>query len=192
MVDARRIGDDESFAVAQRIEAADLLLILGGLAPAMKREEERAIRSRRHMEQVLATASLKGQRHSTRRLRLRWLTTSASEDSARSLSREGRAERQRQQCNRHELSSRHFPLNSVESRPRIAPRSGVTVNAAAQGSEPSRSIRSTAFRMVKSFGSRDSLPSCHVNGIDTVAPGSGRTLKGATISCPWRFCRKSR
>ena len=45
-------------------------------------------------------------------------------------------------------------------------------------------MRSIAVLIVNAPGSSDAFTSSHSNGMDTVAPGSGRTLNGATIVCP--------
>src|SRR5437870_2655173 len=71
-------------------------------------------------------------------------------------------------------------------------RSGLSSSTGASGSRPSCCMRAAAVLMVNFPGSRRALTSFHSSGMETVAPGSGRTLNGATISWPWRFCRKSR
>ena len=71
----------------------------------------------------------------------------------------------------------------------MAGKSGFASSTGAHGSAPRRSIRSSALRIVNVFGSSVSFTSSYSSGIDTVAPGSGRTLNGATMVWPCRFCK---
>src|SRR6267154_729461 len=64
---------------------------------------------------------------------------------------------------------------------RASARSGFISRTGNTGSEPRRSRRSSAFLIVNVLGSRESFTSSQSRGIDTVAPGNGRTLNGATM-----------
>src|SRR5439155_953766 len=67
---------------------------------------------------------------------------------------------------------------------RMAARFGFDSSTGRTGSMAIRSMRSIAFLIVNDFGSSSEFTSSQSNGIETVAPGSGRALKGATIVCP--------
>src|SRR5687767_11501287 len=79
--------------------------------------------------------------------------------------------------------------HKVASRSRTPNKSGFASITGDTGSLPSISIRSIAVLIVNARGSSASFTSSHVRGIDTDAPGSGRTLNGATMSWPCRFWR---
>ena len=54
------------------------------------------------------------------------------------------------------------------------------------------STRFGIVRIVNLAGSSPRFTSCHLSGVDTVAPGCGRTEYGAARVCPRLFCKKSR
>ena len=62
--------------------------------------------------------------------------------------------------------------------------SGASVSTGSIGSVFSFLSRASMFAMVNSRGSSFGVTSLHSSGVDTGAPGSGRTLKGATIVLP--------
>jgi hypothetical protein len=76
------------------------------------------------------------------------------------------------------------PDSTDDNRCNTVARSGVSSSTRTAGSVSSRSMRSTAVLIVNALGSRDAFTSSHCSGIETVAPGSGRTLNGATMVWP--------
>jgi len=82
--------------------------------------------------------------------------------------------------------ARHSSSSSAAS---AAPKSGVRSSTTRSGSSPRRRMRCTAFAMVNRPMSSDLVTSRQRSGIDTGAPGNGRTLKGATRSLPCPFWR---
>ena len=78
---------------------------------------------------------------------------------------------------------------SACSLPSAAARSGTTSSTSTSGSALSFLNRSGAVLMVCFLMSSRLFTSRHARGIDTGAPGSGRTLNGATSSLPDPFWR---
>ncbi len=67
--------------------------------------------------------------------------------------------------------------------------SGSSSSTPRSGSSFSCAMRRGTLRMVKRWMSRPCVTSCQRSGVDTVAPGTGRTLNGAASSLPEPFWR---
>ena len=91
------------------------------------------------------------------------------------------------------IKASSYPLASTSSvsRSNTAGKSGFSVSTSRIGSSFIRAIRLGAFLIVNLSAWSLPFTSLHLSGIDTGAPGSGRTHNGDTSSLPCPFCTKS-
>src|SRR5690349_15900123 len=112
----------------------------------------------------------------------RW---SRADEAARGRKPEQRRRRgQRDDESKVANASGHDLVMASDNRFKTCVRSIFSLIADTHGSRPMLCIRSIAVLIVNFLGSSVSFTSSHTSGIETVAPGRGRTLKGATMVCP--------